>query len=110
MTNKNLKKYSDDLLTLGVQIKKNNDAKNFMHCKFMIIDGKYLVEGSMNFGEKSLKNYEQLTVSQDEGKIKKFEQRFMQMWSNVNRFSDYVNEEEETERIEILDILESNSE
>lgn len=52
MTNKNLKKYSNDLVALGVPIKKNNNAKNLMHWKFMIIDDMYLVEGSMNMGEK----------------------------------------------------------
>ena len=97
MTNKNLKKYCNDLLALKVQIRKNNNAKNLMHWKFIVIDDRYLIEGSMNLGEKSLKNYEHITVSQDKDSIKQFSERFESMWENNNRFSDYTNDDDEDE-------------
>ena len=93
MTNKNLKKYWNELVARGVAIKKNNNAKNLMHCKFMTIDDKYLVEGSMNLGEKSLKNYEHITISTNKEIIKQFNKRFESMWNNQDRFSIYTNDD-----------------
>lgn len=66
-----------------------------MHCKFIIIDDKYLIEGSMNLGEKSLKNYEHVTVCTDKDVLSQFEERFYQMWGNSQRFSDYTNDDED---------------
>ena len=68
-----------------------------MHWKFIVIDDRYLIEGSMNLGEKSLKNYEHITVSQDKDSIKQFSERFESMWENNNRFSDYTNDDDEDE-------------
>ena len=93
VTNKNLKKYWNELLARGVTIKKNNNAKNLMHWKFMIIDDKYIVEGSMNLGEKSLKNYEHITISTDKHTIQAFNARFESMWNNQERFSNYTNDD-----------------
>ena len=47
----------------------------------------------MNLGEKSLKNYEHITVSQEKEIIGQFEERFHAMWENSNRFSDYTNDD-----------------
>lgn len=95
MTNKNLKRYCNDLLDLGILIKKNNNAKNLMHCKFMVIDNEFVVHGSMNLGEKSLKNYEHLTISSEVKTIKQFSDRFEAMWTNSNRFSDCINDDDD---------------
>jgi len=61
----------------------------------MIIDDKFLVEGSMNLGEKSLRNYEHLTVSTEVDTIDAFRNRFEAMWANENRFSQYTNDDDE---------------
>lgn len=94
MTNKNLKKYCNDLLDWGILIKKNNNAKNLMHCKFIVIDDEFVVHGSMNLGEKSLKNYEHLTISSELKTINQFSDRFEAMWTNGNRFSDCINDDD----------------
>jgi phosphatidylserine/phosphatidylglycerophosphate/cardiolipin synthase-like enzyme len=96
MTNKNLKKYCNDLMSLDIPVKKNNNVKNLMHCKFMVIDDKFVVHGSMNLGEKSLKNYEHLTISSEIKSINQFANRFEAMWSNNNRFSDCFNDDDES--------------
>ena len=65
MNMKNIKKYNDVLFSLGIDIKFNVIAKNLMHWKFIVIDDKYLIEGSMNLGNKSLENYEHVTITED---------------------------------------------
>ena len=64
----------------------------------MIIDDKYAIHGSLNFGQKSLKNYEHFTITQDQNVIEKFNQRFRQLWDNVDRFSDYINYKSDSEQ------------
>ena len=62
----------------------------------MIIDDKYVIEGSMNLGEKSLKNYEHVTISTEPNTISTFNRRFEAMWGNDNRFSDYTNDDDDS--------------
>jgi len=54
----------------------------------------------MNLGEKSLKNYEHITVSQDKEIIEQFSDNFLSMWANTNRFSDYTNDDDDEAAIE----------
>jgi phosphatidylserine/phosphatidylglycerophosphate/cardiolipin synthase-like enzyme len=60
---------------IGIKIKFNTIARNSMHCKFIVIDNKILIEGSMNMGKKSLENYEHITVTREQTAIDSFAER-----------------------------------
>jgi phosphatidylserine/phosphatidylglycerophosphate/cardiolipin synthase-like enzyme len=73
-------KYALALHNKGVKIKTNITKGKAMHCKFIIVDGKWLAKGSMNLGKKSLKNYEHLELTKNEKAIWEFMNRFEKMW------------------------------
>lgn len=85
---KNMEKYANMLYNEKVQIKHNTKSNHKMHCKFITIDDKFLIFGSMNLGECSLKNYEHITISQDKKTIQAFKDRFNQMF-NSKMFAEY---------------------
>ena len=85
-----MQKYSDSLKDSGAVIKINKKTGNkLMHCKFMIIDNRVLVHGSMNLGGKSLHNYEHVAITDSNLYINKFKRRFDQMWDS-DYFYDYT--------------------
>ena len=100
MSSKRMEKYCTALQIAGVSIKTNISKHNFMHCKFMVIDDLVLVHGSMNLGQKSLKNFEHLEITFNKTLINKFTQRFDNMWNNQSKFSDFdaKNEKEQIEQ------------
>ena len=86
---KSMLQYTNILHENGVKIRMNTVAKISMHCKFMVIDRKLVIYGSMNLGEKSLKNYEHITISKDEGVIEEFILRFNEMWEDKSKMTDF---------------------
>ncbi|CAI2368709.1 unnamed protein product [Moneuplotes crassus] len=82
----NLEKYSEQFRTEGIEIKVNKHSNVLMHCKFMIIDSKTLIHGSMNLGNQSMRNYEHFIITKDKSHISKFKQRFNNMWGKKRHF------------------------
>lgn len=90
MRMKNIEKYTRKIHEIGVPIKFNIIAKYSMHCKFIIIDDLYLVEGSMNLGKKSLENYEHVSVHQNIAILSRFKKRFQRMWKDSTNMHFYT--------------------
>lgn len=88
--NKPIQKYVQLLSDAGADVKVNNNSGLLMHSKFIIIDNKVLLHGSINLGRQSLRNFEQFEITFDKEMIKTFRLRFDKMWTDKKKnFIDY---------------------
>ena len=84
-------KYSSFLIELimnGIYIKTNDNPEESMHHKFVIIDNKFVLNGSLNWSEKGvIKNYENIIILDDEKIVQQFTTQFDELWL---KFGDII--------------------
>ena len=84
-------KYSSFLIELimnGIYIKTNDNPEESMHHKFVIIDNKFVLNGSLNWSEKGvIKNYENIIILDDEKIVQQFITQFDELWL---KFGDII--------------------
>lgn len=51
MKQKYVEKFTNDIHEMDIPIKFNIIAKHYLHCKFIVIDDWFVLEGSMNMGK-----------------------------------------------------------
>lgn len=71
------------LKSAGIQVMLDEND-NYMHNKFMVIDGKVVLTGSYNYSKQAdAQNDENLIVIEDKGVAKAYEDEFNEMWSGI---------------------------
>ena len=84
-------KYSSFLIELimnGIYIKTNDNPEESMNHKFVIIDNKFVLNGSLNWSEKGvIKNYENIIILDDEKIVQQFITQFDELWL---KFGDII--------------------
>ena len=68
----------------GIQVRRNNDSY-FMHNKFAIVDGKHLVNGSLNWTQQAIHgNQENVVISCGTDVVEPFLERFELLWEQFH--------------------------
>ena len=74
-----------DLLINNISIKINDNPEESMHHKFVIIDSKYIFNGSLNWSEKGVsKNHENILFLENKEIVKEFSSQFDELWNKFN--------------------------
>jgi len=77
---------TDRLMNAGIPIKSNRKGTGaLMHHKFVIVDGKLLLTGSLNWTNKAVvSNYEAVIVTSQRKLVESFRAQFETMWASFS--------------------------